>query len=84
MINSKTLLEKIDLICSSYVSNYYDDRHRNIRLFKTLNYTDEKFYNLYYDCIEINLFRYINIDYGEDAQKVPTIILSGLVKDMIY
>ena len=84
MINSKTLLEKIDLICSSYVSNYYDDRHRNIRLFKTLNYTDEKFYNLYYDCIEINLFRYINIDYGEDAQKVPTIILSDLVKDMIY
>lgn len=84
MSESKTLLEKVDLLCSSYVSNYYDDRHHKIRFFKDLNFTEEKYYDLYYDCIDITLYRYMNIYYGDDAKKVPSIILSDLIKDMLF
>ena len=84
MINSNTLLEKIDLMCNAYISNYYDDRYHNIKIFKTLNFNEEQFYNLYYDCIEISLFRYINVEYGEDGQKVPMIVLSDLIYEMIF
>ena len=84
MINSKTLLEKIDLMCSAYTSNYYDDRYHDIPIFKTLNYSEEQFYYLYYDCIEITLYKYINIEYGGDAKKVPMIVLSDLIYEMLF
>ena len=83
MKKSKTPLEKADLFCSSYVSNFYDDRYHNISLFKQLNYNENLFYNLYSDCIELNLYRYMDIEYGDEAKKVPMIVLSQLVKDMI-
>jgi hypothetical protein len=83
MINSKTLYDKVNLFCSSYISNYYDDRCPKISLFKTLKYTQQQFFNLYYDCIEINLFRHVNVEYGWEARKVPMIVLSELVKDML-
>ena len=84
MINSKTVIDKVNLLCSSYISNYYDDRYQNIEIFKDLNYSQEQFYNLYYDCLDINLFRYINIEYGGEAQKVPMIVLSELINDMLF
>jgi hypothetical protein len=83
MINSKTLYDKVNLFCSSYISNYYDDRCPKIPLFKTLKYTQQQFFDLYYDCIEINLFRHVNVEYGWEARKVPMIVLSELVKDML-
>lgn len=83
MKKSKSLLDKADLFCNSYISNYYDDRYKNIRLFKKLKYTEDQFYYLYYDCIELNLHRYMDIEYGGEAKKVPMIVLSELVHDMI-
>ena len=84
MANSKTLLEKVNLFCSSYISNYYDDRCPKIEIFKSLNFSQEQFYNVYYDCVELNLYRYINIEYGGEAEKVPNIVLSELVYDMLF
>ena len=84
MIASKTVIDKVNLFCSNYISNYYDDRYKNIQLFKTLNFTEEKYYNLYYDCLEINLYRYIYIEYGREAEKVPMIVLSEIISEMIF
>ena len=63
----KNSFEKVKLFCNSYISNYYDERYKNIELFKNLNYTEEQFYNLYYDCLDITLYYYINIEYGGEA-----------------
>ena len=49
-----------------------------------MNYTEEQFYNLYYDCLDITLYYYINLEYGGEAKNVPIIILSDLIKDMLY
>ena len=83
MIKSKTLYEKVNLFCSSYISNYYDDRCPKIPIFKKLKYTPAQLYNLYYDCIEINLYRHVGVEYGWEGRKVPMIVLSELVEDML-
>jgi hypothetical protein len=84
MNNSKTLIDKVNLFCNNYISNYYDDRYKNIQLFKTLNFTEDQYYYLYYDCLEINLYRYKYIEYGDEAQKVPMIVLKEFINDMLF
>ena len=84
IINNKSPLDKVKIFCSSYISNYYDERYHNIEIFKTLNYTEEQFYNLYYDCLELNYYRYMNIEFGGEGEKVPMLILSDLIKDIIF
>ena len=81
--DGKNSFEKVKLLCNSYISNYYDERYKNIEIFKNLNYTEEQFYNLYYDCLDITLYYYINIEYGGEAKNVPIIILSELINDML-
>lgn len=83
MINKKNWFEKINLFCSSYISNYYDERYKNIEIFKDLKYTEEKFYDLYYDCHSFNLYKYALIQYSEDAKNIPVVILSDFLNDMI-
>ena len=83
MINKKNWFEKINLFCSSYISNFYDERYKNIELFKDLKYTEEKFYDLYYDCHSFNLYKYTLIQYSEDAKNIPVVILSDFLNDMI-
>ena len=82
--DGKNSFEKVKLLCNSYISNYYDERYKNIEIFKNLNYTEEQFYNLYYDCLDITLYYYINIEYGGEAKNVPIIILSELINEMLY
>ena len=84
MANLNNPFDKINLFCSSYISNYYDDRCPHIKIFKLLNYTEAHFFNLYYDCIEFNLRKSLHIEYGNEGLKVPAIVLSELVSDMIY
>ena len=79
----KNSFEKVKLLYNSYISNYYDERYKNIEIFKNLNYTEEQFYNLYYDCLDITLYYYINIEYECEAKNVPLIILSELINDML-
>jgi hypothetical protein len=83
MINKNKWFDKINLFCSSYISNYYDERYKNIELFQDLKYTEEKFYDLYYDCHMFNLYKYTLIQYGEDAKNIPVVILSDFLNDMI-
>ena len=80
---SKTLYDKINLFCSSYISNYYDERYKNIEMFQDLKYTEEKFYDLYYDCHTFNLYKYTLIQYDGEAKNIPPLILSDLLNDMI-
>ena len=80
---SKTLFDKINIFCSSYISNYYDERYKNIEMFQDLKYTEEKFYDLYYDCHSFNLYKYTLIQYSEDAKNIPVVILSDFLNDMI-
>ena len=84
IINAKDNIDKINLFCSSYISNYYDDRIHNIKMFESLKYKDENFYNIYYDCNEFNYKKSYYIDYGNNAQKVPAIVLNELVSELIY
>ena len=84
MIKSKSLLDKINLFCSSYISNYYDDRCPQIEIFKSLKYTDKQFFNLYYDCIEFNFYKELFIEYGYEGRRVPTTVLAELVNEMIF
>jgi hypothetical protein len=84
IINSKTLYEKVNLFCTSYISNYYDERLSRVEIITSLNYSKEQLYNIYYDCIELNLYKYINIEYGWEAQKVPNIVLFELINDTLY
>ena len=84
IINSNSLYEKVNTFCSGYISNYYDDRCPNIDILTNLNYTQEQFYNVYYDCLELNLYRYLNIEYGGEAQKVPMIVLADLINDLLF
>ena len=83
MINKNKWFDKINLFCSSYISNYYDERYKNIELFQDLKYTEEKFYDLYYDCHMFNLYKYTLIQYSEDAKNIPAVILSDFLNDMI-
>ena len=84
MCQKKTWFDKINLLCSSYISNYYDDRYKNIKVFQALEYTEEQFYDLYYSCHEFNLNKYIYIQYNNiQAKNIPPSILSDLLKDMI-
>ena len=83
MINKNKWFDKINLFCSSYISNYYDERYKNIELFQDLKYTEEKFYDLYYDCHMFNLYKYTLIQYSEDAKNIPVVILSDFLNDMI-
>ena len=83
MIDKKNWFEKINLFCSSYISNYYDERHKIIEIFQELKYTDEKFYDLYYDCHLFNLYKYTLIQYSQDAKNIPAVILSDLFNDTI-
>ena len=83
MINKNKWFDKINLFCSSYISNYYDERYKNIELFQDLKYTEEKFYDLYYDCHLFNLYKYTLIQYSEDAKNIPVVILSDFLNDMI-
>ena len=83
MINKNKWFDKINLFCSSYISNYYDERYKNIDLFQDLKYTEEKFYDLYYDCHMFNLYKYTLIQYSEDAKNIPAVILSDFLYDMI-
>ena len=84
IINSKTLYEKVNLFCTSYISNYYDETLSQIEIIQSLNYTKEKLYDIYYDCLEFNLYKYIEIEYGCEAKKVPKIVLFDLINDTIY
>ena len=84
MTNSKSLLDKINLFCSSYISNYYDERCPKIEIFKSLNYTDQQFFDLYYDCIEFNLYKDLFIEYGYEGRRVPSTILAELVNEIIF
>ena len=79
---SKSWFEKINLFCSSYISNYYDERYKNIDIFQQLKYTEEQFYDLYYDCNLFNLYKYTLIQYNGEAKDVPQVILSDLLNDM--
>ena len=84
MLNATNPLDKINLFCSSFISNYYDDRCPHIKIFKRLNYTEAHFFNIYYDCIEFNLHKSLHVDFGNEGLKVPAIVISELVSDMIY
>ena len=84
MINSKSIIDQVNLFCSSYISNYYDDRYQNIDIFKELKFTKEQYYDLYYDCLDITLYRYLFVEYGGEARKVPMIVLRELINDMLY
>ena len=79
----KTWFDKINLVCSNYISNYYDDRYKDIKVFKALEYTEDQFYELYYTCHEFNLYKYIYIQYNAKAENIPPLILSELLNDMI-
>ena len=84
IINAKNDIDKINLFCSSYISNYYDDRIPKIKMFEKLKYKDEDFFNIYYDCYEFNFNKSYYIDYGNNAEKVPAIVLNELVSELIY
>ena len=83
MINKKNWFDKINLVCSNYISNYYDERYKNIEIFQQLKYSEEQFYDLYYDCHLFNLYKYTLIQYSKDAKNIPSVILSDLLNDMI-
>lgn len=83
MINN-TVFEKVKIFCSSYLSNYYDDRCPKIDIFKKLNYSKGVLYNIYYDCVELSEYWHLSIEYGWEARKVPLIVLSDLINDMLY
>ena len=74
--------DKINLFCASYISNYYDERYKKIDLFQDLKYTEEQFYDLYYDCHMFNLYKYTFIQYNGEAKNIPPLILSDLLGDM--
>ena len=78
-----TLFDKVNLFCSSYISNYYDERYKDIEMFQDLKYTEEKFYDLYYDCHTFNLYKYTLIQYNDEAKNIPQLILSDMLNDMI-
>ena len=83
MINAENSFEKINLFCSSYISNYYDERYKNIKIFKESEYTEDKLDDLYSDCHLFNLHKFTLIQYNNDAKNIPATILSDLIKDMI-
>ena len=83
MINKKNWFDKINLFCSNYMSNYYDERYKNIEIFQQLKYSEEQFYDLYYDCHLFNLYKYTLFQYSKDAKNIPSVILSDLLNDMI-
>ena len=74
--------DKINLFCTSFISNYYDERHKKIDMFEELKYSEEQFYDLYYDCNTFNLYKYIYIQYNGESKKIPPLILSDLLGDM--
>ena len=80
---AQNVFDKINLFCTSYLSNYYDERYKDIEIFKELKYTEEKLYDLYYDCHTFNLYKYILIQYNNEAKHVPKLILSDMLNDMI-
>ena len=82
MLKLNTQYEKVDLFCSSYISNYYDGRCPKIGIFQQLKYTEEQFYDIYIYCLDFNLYKYYNIKYNGEAEKVPMIILSELITDL--
>jgi hypothetical protein len=84
IIKAKNDFDKINLFCSSYISNYYDDRIPNIKMFEKLKFKEEDFFNIYYDCYEFNYNKSYYIDYGNNAKKVPAIVLNELVSELIY
>ena len=81
--NAGNSFDKINLFCSSYISNYYDERYKNIKLFQEIGFTEDKFYDLYSDCHLFNLYKYILIQYNNEAKNIPASILSDPLKDMI-
>ena len=83
MINAENSFEKINLFCSSYISNYYDERYKNIKIFKESEYTEDKLDDLYSDCHLFNLDKFTLFQYNNDAKNIPATILSDLIKDMI-
>ena len=83
LIKEKNWFDKVNLICNNYISNYYDERYKNIEPFQKLKFTEEKFYDLYYDCHLFNLYKYILIQYGGDAKNIPALILTELLNDTI-
>ena len=80
---AQNLYDKVNLFCTSYISNYYDERYKNIEIFKELKYTEEKFYDLYYDCHTFNLYKYTLIQYNGEAKNIPISIISDMLNDMI-
>ena len=83
MINAENSFEKINLFRSSYISNYYDERYKNIKIFKESEYTEDKLDDLYSDCHLFNLYKYTFIQYNNEAKNIPASILSDPLKDMI-
>ena len=83
MYNAGNSFDKINLFCSSYISNYYDERYKNIKIFKESEYTEDKLDDLYSDCHLFNLHKFTLIQYNNDAKNIPATILSDLIKDMI-
>ena len=72
---------KITVFCDNFISNYYDER--KINLFSKLKYTDEQLYDLYLDCHEFNLKRYMEIYFGYEAEYVSTIVISEYIQKLI-
>ena len=48
-----------------------------------MKYTEEKFYDLYYDCHTFNLYKYTLIQYNGEAKNIPISIISDMLNDMI-
>ena len=83
MIKAEDSFEKINIFCNSYISNYYDERYKNIKIFKESEYTEDKLDDLYSDCHLFNLYKFTLIQYNNEAKNIPATILSDLIKDMI-